>query len=568
MTASSYAGAVSHAQVNWHAINWRKVHQNVRRLQARIVKATQEGRWGKVKALQRLLTHSFNGRALAVRQVTENQGKKTPGVDQQLWDTPQKKAQAIHQLRRHGNRPLPLKRVYIPKSNGRLRPLGIPCMRDRAQQALYLLALDPIAETTADPNSYGFRKGRSTADALAQCFQIFHLKGSAQWILEGDIRSCFDRISHEWLETNIPMDKVILHQWLKAGFIDKHLLHPTEAGTPQGGPVSPALMNMTLAGLEKLLWAKYRSSAARSQQTKVNVVKYADDFIITGSSKELLESEIKPLVEEFLRERGLELSQEKTKITHIEEGFDFLGQNVRKYQGKLLIMPSANSIKTLLDKVRAVIQAYLPATAGELIVRLNPIIHGWANYHRHVVSKRVYSRVDCAIFKSLWQWATRRHPNKSKTWVARKYFLSTATGPWVFFGQVVRRDGTVQTVQLRKAADVPITRHIKIKGEANPYDPEWELYFEKRFGVKMANNLKGRRKLLFLWHQQNGICPICEQKITELTGWHNHHLVRRTDGGGDEAANLVLLHPTCHNQVHNQGLKVVKSRPARGVRKA
>jgi len=568
MTAEvTHAGAFSHVEVDWHAINWHKVYQNVRRLQARIVKATQAGRWGKVKALQHLLTHSFSGKAVAVRRVTENQGKRTPGVDHQTWTTPEKKAHAIHELRRHGYKPLPLKRVYIPKSNGRLRPLSIPAMKDRAMQALHLLSLDPIAETTADPNSYGFRKERSTADAVAQCYMVLRLKESASWILEGDIKSCFDRISHAWLETNIPMDKVILQKWLRAGFIDKQILHSTEAGTPQGGPISPTLMNMTLNGLEKLLREKYPSNTRLSRRVKVNIVKYADDLIITGSSKELLQEEVKPLVEKFLQERGLEFSPEKTQITHIEKGFDFLGQNVRKYNGKLLIKPSTKSVKALLDKVRTVIKTHKQATAGRLIVQLNPIINGWANYHRHVVSKRVFSRVDCAIFKSLWQWATRRHPRKAKQWVAEKYFLHSTTGKWVFFGQEAGREGTIQTVQLRKASSVPISRHVKIKGKANPYDPEWEVYFEERLGVKMVNNLKGKRKLLYLWQEQNGLCLVCQQKISKSTGWHNHHIVPRTDGGGDTVENLVLLHPTCHNKVHNQGLKVVKPRSERGVRK-
>ncbi len=235
MTAEIAAGAVSHAEVDWSAIHWQKVHENVRRLQARIVKATQAGKWGKVKALQRLLTHSFSGKALAVRRVTENQGKHTPGVDGDIWDTPTKKAAAIGALRQHSYHPRPLRRVYIPKANGKLRPLSIPTMFDRAMQALYLLALDPVAEVQADPNSYGFRKERACADAIKQTFTTLSKRTSAPWIFEGDIAACFDKIDHSWLETHAPIDKAILHQWLKAGFIDKHVLHPTNEGTPQGG---------------------------------------------------------------------------------------------------------------------------------------------------------------------------------------------------------------------------------------------------------------------------------------------------------------------------------------------
>jgi RNA-directed DNA polymerase len=534
----------------------------VRRLQARIVKATQEGKWGKVKALQHLLTHSFSGKALAVKRVTENQGKRTPGVDGEIWNTPAKKAKAIYSLKQRGYRPLPLRRIYIPKSNGKKkRPLGIPTMTDRAMQALYLQALDPVVETQADPNSYGFRKERSCADAMQQVHTILSRRVTAKWVFEGDISACFDRINHDWLEAHTPMDKNILHKWLKAGFIEKHVLYPTEEGTPQGGIASPALANLTLDGLETRLRERYPKTSAKGQKAKVNLVRYADDFIITGASKEILENEIRPLVEEFMQERGLELSPEKTHITHITNGFDFLGQNIREYQsGKLLIKPSQKNIKTFLANLREVIKGNAQATAEHLIVKLNPKIRGWTNYHRHVSSKETFAKVDYAIFQALWQWAKRRHPKKGRRWVKKKYFGSSGSRNWVFYGEVKGK-----RVQLLFASDTRIKRHRKIKGDANPYDLEWEIYFEERIGVKMADNLKGRRQLLRLWKEQNGICPVCRQKITKLTGWHNHHIVWRTYGGSDKAENRVLLHPNCHNQVHSLGLSVVKPRPNKGV---
>src|ERR1700680_2629207 len=257
MTTAQAVGAVSREAAEWYAIDWQAINRNVRRLQVRIVQATKEGRWGKVRALQRLLTHSYSGKVLAVRRVTENTGKKTPGVDREIWDTPEKKTQAVHAFERRGYQPQPLRRVYILKSDKKtMRPLGIPTMKDRSHQALHLLALDPVLETTADKNSYGFRQQRSCADAFDQCFAIL-AHPNPQWILEGDIKSCFDRISHDWLLTHVPMDRVILQKWLKAGYLDKHVIHETAAGTPPGGKILSALANYALDGLERLLKEKF-----------------------------------------------------------------------------------------------------------------------------------------------------------------------------------------------------------------------------------------------------------------------------------------------------------------------
>lgn len=472
-------GAVSRNPINWSTIDWSARQKVVQRLQARIVKAMQAGRWNKVKALQHLLTHSLSGKSLAVKRVTENEGKRTSGIDRQLWFTSERKATAINELQHRGYKPLPLKRVYIAKTNGKMRPLGIPAMKDRAMQALHLLALDPIAETTGDPNSYGFRKRRSAADAIEQCFCILAKKRSPSWILEGDIKSCFDQISHKWLLNHIPMDKVILHKWLKAGFIDEQIFYRTEAGTPQGGIISPVLANMVLDGLEKELKTAF-PKLSKKPAPHIHVVRYADDFIITGKSKAQLEEEVLPRVELFLKKRGLKLSRDKTKIVHIEEGFDFLGQNIRKYKGKLLIKPSKSSIKSLLKKVRGLIRQHKQVTAGTMTNYLNPVIRGWANYHRHVVSSKVFSKVDTMIFKSLWRWCLRRHPHKGKRWIRKKYFGTVGGRNWVFQGMAINRKGEVTPHWLCYAAKTPIKRHLKVKGLANPYATEWETYFANR----------------------------------------------------------------------------------------
>jgi RNA-directed DNA polymerase len=566
------AGASFHGATDWHAIDWHKANCTVRRLQARIVQATKEKRWGKVKALQHLLTHSFSGKALAVRRVTENQGKNTPGVDKVTWNTPQKKLNAVYSLRQRDYHPQPLRRVYIPKKNGKKRALGIPVMKCRAMQALYLLALDPIAETTADPNSYGFRPGRSTADAIGQCFGLLARRDSPQWILEGDIKSCFDQISHAWLLTHIPMEKAMLKKWLEAGYIDHGVLYPTKEGTPQGGTISPVIANMTLDGLERRLREVFPQESKREGRyytSKVHLIRYADDFVITGTSKEQLENEVKPLVEDFMRERGLLLSPEKTVITHIEEGFDFLGQNVRKYKAgkrhKLLIKPSKKNVHTFLEKIRDIVKGNRALSAGKLIVKLNPIIRGWALYHQHVVSKETFKTVDDAIYRVVSHWMKRRHPRKADAWTAKKYFTAIRGNNWVFYGTTEE-----QTHYLTDAAHVPIKRHIKIRGEANPYDPQWESYYEKRLDVKMVDTLKGKQWLIHLWKEQSGLCPVCHLKITKITGWHSHHILWRSKGGPDTKENRVLLHPMCHQQVHSQGISVTKPPPLtkRGVRKA
>jgi RNA-directed DNA polymerase len=413
-------GAASNRPVVWPSIDWEKAHHEVRRLQVRIAEAVKKGRWGKVKALQWLLTHSFYAKALAVKRVTENQGKRTPGVDGEIWSTPVSKVKASLSLKRKGYRPLPLRRIYTPKANGKKRPLGIPTMRDRAMQALYLLALEPIAETLADKNSYGFRPARSTWDAKEQCHTVLGKKRNAQCVLDADVSGCFDNIAHEWLLDNIPMDKVILRKWLKSGFIFNGKLFPTEAGTPQGGIISPVLANMTLDGLEEALLAKFgKKSYQRAKKHKVNLVRYADDFIITGISQKLLEKEVIPLVEQFLAERGLSLSAEKTRIVHIDEGFDFLGWTFRKFNGTLLIKPSKKNVSAFLRKVRQKIKGAKQIKQEHLIANLNPIIRGWANYHRQAVAKETFSLMDHRIWESLWLWACGDIPKNPRVGFVR-----------------------------------------------------------------------------------------------------------------------------------------------------
>ena len=355
----------------------------------------------------------------------------------------------------------------------------------------------------------------------------------------------------------------MLAKWLKAGYLEQHILHPTREGTPQGGIISPVLANMTLDGLETLLQARFPHNTKRNGKyyaPKINLVRYADDFIITGVSKDLLEKEVKPLVEQFLRERGLQLSPEKTVITHIEEGFDFLGQNIRKYkagkQHKLLIKPTKKNVQTFLEKIRATVKANKALTAARLIIKLNPMIRGWTNYHQHVVSKETFNSIDDAIYRAIRQWIERKHPRKANEWISKKYFKSTGGNNWVFTGKLDERE-----YYLTQATLVSIKRHTPIQGEANPYDPKWESYYEKRLDVKMVDTYRGKQWLIYLWKEQGGLCPVCHQKITKITGWHSHHIIWRSKGGPDTRDNRVLLHPTCHQQIHSQGLTVTKPPP-------
>ena len=528
---------------SWESIDWTKCELEVRKLQARIVKAQKEGRYGKVKALQWLLTHSFAAKALAVKRVTSNKGKNTSGVDKVLWSTPIAKANAITELKRRDYNPMPLKRVNIRKSNGKLRPLGIPTMKDRAMQALYLMALDPVAETTADNHSYGFRKERCTGDAIHQCYINLSKESSPQWILEGDIKGCFDHINHEWLLNNIPMDKVMLRKWLKSGFIFNKQLFPTEEGTPQGGIISPTLANMALDGLQTMLEAKFHRvdlySPKRSYYPKVHFIRYADDFIITSISKEMLEQEIMPMVKEFLQARGLTLSEEKTKITHIDEGFDFLGFNIRKYKGTLLIKPSKKNVKEFLAKIKSIVRKNQAIRQDKLIGLLNPVITGWGNYYKGCVAAKTFKNADAQIFYKLWAWALRRHRHKGKKWVYNRYFLSKKGRAWTF-GMMLKNNGKPFPYTLKYLSDIDTkTKPIKIRSKANPFDPEWRPYFEMRNRMKMLSSLKGKQGFLRMWEKQNQRCPLCGEIIDADKIWT---IAELSDKSGK---SKIIAHDRC-----------------------
>lgn len=481
MTAIISTGAASaKANDTWSNLNWPKLEAIVLRLQMRIAKAEREGRRGKVRALQRLLTCSFAAKCLAVKRVTSSSGSKTPGVDGKTWTTNYQKDKAIVSLKRRGYQPQPLRRIYIPKKLGsnERRPLSIPTIMDRAQQGLHLLSIAPLVEEWADPNAYGFRLKRSAQDAIQQCFIALSKTTSATMILEGDIRKCFDTIDHNWLLKNIPMDKIILKKFLKSGVMENKKFYPTEKGCPQGGIISPALTVMALSGLEKKILP---ASRHQKEREKINVIAYADDFIVTAQSMEILEQRIKPILEAALKTVGLELSNTKTKVTSIYDGFDFLGFNIRKYKdGKLLIMPSKASIKRFLKEIKTVIKKCIALPTDKIIHTLNSRLTGWVNYYRSFVSSKVFSMIDYQIYISLMKWACKRHRRKGKQWIVRHYFTTVGHNNWRFFCSVKDKNGKKKPIYLRLASNTKIRRHIKVKKDATPFNPLYKDYFKQR----------------------------------------------------------------------------------------
>jgi len=473
-------------EIQWNNIDWKTAFKNVNRLQTRITKAVKQQKWHLVKRLQYLLTHSFYSKVLAVRMVCQNKGKRTAGVDGEKWLTPEAKMNAVLILSDKKYKAKPLRRVYIEKyGKNEKRPISIPTMHDRAMQALYALALSPVEEISADITSFGFRKYRSAKDACEQVFNCLCGRYSALWVLEGDIKGCFDNINHDWLLASTLMDKSILKQFLKAGFIYKRHLNPTKAGTPQGGIISPILANIALDGIADIIAGKYHQGKSGKKSRnfkKVNFVRYADDFIVTADSDETAK-EIVGVIKPFLKKRGLELSENKTRITHIDDGFDFLGWNFRKYNGKLLVKPSKKSIDKISQRVSDIIKGGKAWKQENLIDALNPIITGWTNYHQSVVSKDIFDKLDSKVWNMLWRWAKRRHPDKSKNWIADKYWHSEGTRKWVF-----STDGG----KLKRFSDTKIVRHTNLRLDRNPYlDKE---YFEVRRNKlqvrKMANKAK------------------------------------------------------------------------------
>ncbi|MGH3468688.1 MAG: group II intron reverse transcriptase/maturase [Thermocrispum sp.] len=556
---------------DWLSIDWQRAEEDVRRLRQRIFTASKAGDLKRVRNLQKLMLRSRANALLSVRRVTErNDGRKTAGIDGVVVVTAPGKAFLADSVQHHGDswEPKPVKRVFIPKANGKQRPLGIPVIVDRVRQAQVVNALEPEWEARFEPKSYGFRPGRGCHDAIACIFATVSGKSARRrWVLDADLVAAFDRIDHAHLLSTLGSfpAKGLVERWLKAGVVDRGRFAPTEEGTPQGGVVSPVLLNVALHGMEQAAGFAYRRSGLRAGRTADDspvVVRYADDLVAMCLSREQAQ-EVKSRLAAWLAPRGLAFNEEKTQIVHLDEGFDFLGFNVRRYQGKLLIKPSKAALQRHRERLAAEMFALRGANAEAVISRLNPIIRGWSAYYRKVVSSRAFARMDKHVWTLTYKWASYSHSNKPKDWVVARYFgqFNESRGDRWVFGD---RDSGAY---LRKHAWTRIVRHQMVPGTASPDDPDLTEYWAER---RRRNTPPLDGISLRLLKKQRGRCPRCgglllladhePQTPREWEQWlgvirkaaRKHAITAEPDQGiPDEVAALQLVHTHCRDAEHS-----------------
>ncbi|WP_128382279.1 group II intron reverse transcriptase/maturase [Streptomyces cavernae] len=550
---------------DWLSIDWQAAEENVRRLRQRIFTASQAGDLKRVRSLQKLMLRSRSNTLMSVRRVTEvNAGRKTAGIDGMVVLLPQGKAELADWMQHKAApwRPRPVRRVFIAKANGRQRPLGIPVILDRCLQALVLGALEPEWEARFEPRSYGFRPGRGCHDAIQAIFQAAKGKDpKRQWVLDADLTAAFDRIDHDrllGLLDGFPA-RGLVEQWLRAGVVDRGRFAPTVVGTPQGGIISPLLMNVALHGLEEAAGVRYRETGARAGETEAGspiLIRYADDLVALCHSRGEVE-QVKARLAAWLLPGGLVFNEDKTRIAHLDEGFDFLGFNIRRYRGTLLIKPSKAALQRIRDRLSAEVVNLRGLNAAAVIAKLNPIIRGWAAYYRGVVSSEAFASLDFHMWKLTYKWAKHSHPKKSKHWVASRYFgrfNPSRQDRWVF--------GDRETgAYLTKFAWIKIVRHQMVPGRASVDDPALAEYWAAR---RSRNKPPLSPAGLGLLQKQHGRCPLCDglllhadrepQSPAEWEQWlkvtrlavRKHAVTAIPGHSTPDGTFLHLIHTRCH----------------------
>jgi RNA-directed DNA polymerase len=555
--------------LDWSSIDWRHAEENVRRLRQRIFTASRAGDLATVRNLQKLMLRSRANALVSVRRVTEiNAGRKTAGVDGKVVLLPQAKAELADWVQHRSGSwtAQPVKRVYISKANGKQRPLGIPVIADRCLQALVVNALEPEWEARFEPRSYGFRPGRGCHDAIEAIYEAGKGKNPRRtWVLDADLAAAFDRISHDRILESLGSfpARAMIAQWLKAGVVEKGWLTPTEEGTPQGGVISPVLLNIALHGMEQAAGVRYRklgSNAAHTESGSPVMVRYADDLAALCHTREQAE-QVKARLAEWLAPRGLTFNEEKTRIVCLDEGFDFLGFNVRRYRGKLLIKPSTAALRRIRERLAAEAKALRGANADAVISTFNPIIRGWSAYYRTAVSSRAFAQLDNYMWKLTYKWAKHSHPNKPRHWVADRYygaFNISRRDRWVFGA---RESG----FYLRKFAWTKIVRHRIVPGTASTDDPDLATFWA---GRRRKRETPLDRAGLRLLRAQHGRCPVCgdlllhadrePQSPHEWERWikatrtaiGKHAITaREVPGSSDDPVAFRLIHTRCRRRL-------------------